>query len=960
VAVQGQIYVAGVAYPQNQQVVLQVDPSGNSVVNSIMLSYRNPNYWHSVYGDLGQQNHIGFGQSVAHDSQGNVYVFAQELRISVNSPADTVALKYSPSGELLYRKSWVDAQGNPCGSANVDFFIDDSDNIYWMSTEYFTDFGRMQDRGNAVYVGTMTNELVIESNAVKLTNIVASDMVVVEGIVFISGASTTTNTPLVIAVDPATHSQFASPRVLITGTDFTIGEFASITYGGSKIYAVGNIVVNGYEQPIMSVFDPETLGLTQSLNLYDTDIGVYDARGVCVQYNPYDDHIYTIVKVSGGSIISKFNTSLTCQWNAKVDLNDIYDLEFDADYVYITGNYSHSGFNGIYLSRLDSMTGEVLWQTSFGVNGNDIGLDSNTWQLNAVKSLSVFDDRITVVGTTAVIPESGGSLSNLFTLQVPKDGSLTGVYDAYNYIDNPSVGWTAETFAYTYAELMSGVDADIVVSENQFIPSTIVNNPNVFPYTRILGHEYISGLLSITADNTGTIYATGFVNTGTNDVAVFYKFSSDLSAVQAQIVNDVPSEISIDGMTLRYNPHDGSLYSSIVAYSGPVAQSIITKHSLDLTPIWILAIDQPNVFISDIAFDAEFVYIAGVVEGEGKLYVARLAGPPVGQIDWQNTFELEGVNINVRSVRAISVFGNRLAISASIDVDPLTYNNNDTFVTVQIPTDGSLTNYYGPVLYSPVSYSYSTSDVIGSRDLPVYNMATDGIEASPAAFVPDTILNNPNYQPLTIIMGPGPAHGSKALIYAGVENPGFAGLIASDGNFSSDYSVFIDENGFVNIGGTSVGYTAALGVSTAEAGINGIAVNMTETAIVGGEMEPSNLVLDDTGIAVKTLSGANVWKFTDDAALVIPGQIRNQQGVAVAFIDQVPLDVSQLTDTQKLLTPTYTDINVDGGAALSFYASSLLLADGGYSSSRFGRASQGIDGGGAGGTHNVLVNGGGA
>ena len=962
VAVEGQIYVAGLASPQTQPAILQVDPSGNSVVNGTMLSFKNPNYWYSVYGDIGSQHHLSFGQSVAHDSQGNVYVFGQELTGNFGNSADTVALKYSPTGELLYRKSWVDPQGNPCGTSNTDFFIDDSDNIYWMSTELFTDFGHMQDRGQAVYVGTMTSELVIESNAVKLTNIIAADMVVAQGIVYISGVSTTTNTPLVIAVDPASHSQFASPRMLVTGTDFTIGEFVSITYASSgSIYAVGDIVVNGYHQPIMSVFDPVTLELTQTLNLYDKDIGVYDARGVGVQYNPYDNHIYTIVRVNGGSIVSKFsNFELVCQWNTEIDLNDIYDLEFDADYVYITGNYNYSGFQGIYLACLDAGTGNLLWQNSFGtVYGPNTSLDTNPWQINAIKSLSVFEDRITVVGTTGVIPESEISQPDLFTLQVPKDGSLTGNYGSFDYINDPAVGWTVETFTYTTVSLDSSVDADIVVSENEFIPSTIVTHIGNYPYTYTLGQEYTGSIISVTADNTGTIYATGYVNTGTNnDIPVFYKFSSDLSEVQAKTVDHIPTEDIAEGMTLRYNSYDGSLYSSIVAYYTGTVISLISKHSLDLTSPWALTIDKPGLLINDIAFDAEYVYIAGVTEG--KLYVARIAGAIVGEIDWQNTFELDGVNVNVRSVRAISVFENRLAISVSIDVDPLTYNNNDTFVTIQIPTDGSLTGYYGPAFYSPVDYLYEAGAVLITRDLPVYNMATDSIEAEPAAFVPDTLLNNPYYQPLTTTMGPGPAHGSKALIYAGVENPGFAGLIASDGNVSTDYSIYVDVNGFINIGGTSVGYTAALGVSTAESGINGVAVNMTETVIVGGEMEPSNMVLDDTGVAVKTLSGANVWKFTDDAALVIPGQIRNQQGVALAFIDQVPLDVSQLTDTGKLLTPTYTDINVDGGAALSFYASSLLLADGGYSSSRFGRGSQGIDGGGAGGTHNVLVNGGGA
>lgn len=292
----------------------------------------------------------------------------------------------------------------------------------------------------------------------------------------------------------------------------------------------------------------------------------------------------------------------------------------------------------------------------------------------------------------------------------------------------------------------------------------------------------------------------------------------------------------------------------------------------------------------------------------------------------------------------------------------------------------------------------------------------------------------------------------KSLTYTGVENPGFAGMVAMDDGVTSQYAVYADGRGFINIGGTSQGYTAALGVAT-DTGINGILSNSNLTTVAGGMESISRITIDDSAVTIRITSQDSVdqnWTFSKDSSLTVPGPIqttalgvpefrsdtdinliagnrvniktsplnlaqfadsqlaglagkfgdliynrdtrniqtfidgdwrrlisttfnddvkltgigtfRRADGTGVIYTDQVPRDIKDLTDNSHLLQQqSSTDINVDGGGAYVMYTTSLVHADGGFSSSRFGRASTVYDGAGAGDNiYNNFLNGGGA
>ena len=92
------------------------------------------------------------------------------------------------------------------------------------------------------------------------------------------------------------------------------------------------------------------------------------------------------------------------------------------------------------------------------------------------------------------------------------------------------------------------------------------------------------------------------------------------------------------------------------------------------------------------------------------------------------------------------------------------------------------------------------------------------------------------------------------------------------------------------------------------------------------------------------------------------GAFRNSDGVRAAYITEVPIDVSDLTDNMSLLPKDQSpvEIAIDGGHALAFFAAPTS-ADGGGSAGRFGPNSIVFNGGGASGSiYDTVLNGGGA
>lgn len=143
----------------------------------------------------------------------------------------------------------------------------------------------------------------------------------------------------------------------------------------------------------------------------------------------------------------------------------------------------------------------------------------------------------------------------------------------------------------------------------------------------------------------------------------------------------------------------------------------------------------------------------------------------------------------------------------------------------------------------------------------------------------------------------------KSLTYAGVENPGFAGFVAMDDGFGpNQYAVYADDQGIIHIGGTSVGYTTAIGAITDSGSINGILSNQTLTTVAGGSNNQSRLTIDDSGVTVRTGRGENAYglwinKFGN---FVDPLPSSDQLGIGVVFDSKGNLySYGQVFDTDQ-------------------------------------------------------------
>jgi hypothetical protein len=142
----------------------------------------------------------------------------------------------------------------------------------------------------------------------------------------------------------------------------------------------------------------------------------------------------------------------------------------------------------------------------------------------------------------------------------------------------------------------------------------------------------------------------------------------------------------------------------------------------------------------------------------------------------------------------------------------------------------------------------------------------------------------------------------------------------------------------------------------------------------GGSYVSINGDLHDNEIIVSTINKNNEERkefvFDVEGHLHVPGDVqvssigafRNSSGVRAAYVNEIPTDVSDLTDNSGIISAgqQLAEISIDGGHALAFFATPIA-ADGGGSAGRFGPNSIVFNGGFAsGGTYGTVLNGGGA
>ena len=199
---------------------------------------------------------------------------------------------------------------------------------------------------------------------------------------------------------------------------------------------------------------------------------------------------------------------------------------------------------------------------------------------------------------------------------------------------------------------------------------------------------------------------------------------------------------------------------------------------------------------------------------------------------------------------------------------------------------------------------------------------------------------------------------------------------STNGLTSGDYNLTLYPNGSLVIPGTISSSAAGIPEFNSSTDLNLNAanrVNITNSPlnlatvlpndIIG---KPGDLIFDNNQIKTY-VNGA--WETVlrtqenDNVRLPVNGAYQRADGVRAAWQTEIPTDISQLTDTNNLLTSesiTLQNIDIDGGGAYSTYEVSLQFADGGFGSSRFGVTDTVFDGSDANSTPANTLNGGGA
>ena len=228
-----------------------------------------------------------------------------------------------------------------------------------------------------------------------------------------------------------------------------------------------------------------------------------------------------------------------------------------------------------------------------------------------------------------------------------------------------------------------------------------------------------------------------------------------------------------------------------------------------------------------------------------------------------------------------------------------------------------------------------------------WNFTNDGIFTLPAG---GDIRNSSNVSVLNTV-GPSLVNGEYTVTlneYGTLTIPGpLVSTNTGTMRFNSDVNFEIEANNRIQLIG------APLNLAT------------VDSATVLGKT--GDLLLDNDN-KIKSYDGVR-WNdvvvtkgASRDIQLAAGANFRKSTGERVAYHNEIPTDISQLADINRLLATMEPEtVNIDGGGAYAMY-DTPLRADGGFSSSRWGAASTIFDGGATAGTSSftLSLNGGGA
>jgi hypothetical protein len=432
---------------------LMLNDEGVIVVTQIG-DYTGPDpgpYWYNLYGNIQLvSNEYTAGASLAYASDGSLYMLGVYYTNNVN---DTLALKYDPVGNIVWRKDWTDAYGLPCGSWNNVFAIDheDNDNIYWVGTSaaYNKNYLGINDRdGNNIRIPLQINDFIIRDMQL-LDN---TGNVCVVGSRYLDGDSR----PAISIINFKDEGNSFNANTDVSGSIAGQSIWNSVSLNNIN----GNIVTMGsytnssdQDHPMIKLWNVDGTAYAT----YDVSDGLdpaHEYNGVAAYYD--NNHVYStfIDFTAGCSYVTKYiNGNMNNKlWQVKIgNANDTYayDLAFDdTGNVYVGG--TSMGYNppttdtDFFLWKLNHQTGDIIWNLSMGTEADEGRAGDGGLFLTSCRGLAVYEDRVAMTGYT----ESGvDQHAVVVTFQLPTDGSLDNLGSYGTFIQTWDLGYAKGNFA---------------------------------------------------------------------------------------------------------------------------------------------------------------------------------------------------------------------------------------------------------------------------------------------------------------------------------------------------------------------------------------------------------------------------------------------------------------------------------------------------------------------------------
>ena len=269
--------------------------------------------------------------------------------------------------------------------------------------------------------------------------------------------------------------------------------------------------------------------------------------------------------------------------------------------------------------------------------------------------------------------------------------------------------------------------------------------------------EYNGNINSIVIDGLGNTWAVGsYQPNGFYNNPFLARFDTDgVNTGFWNIASLSTNDGNINGVSVAIN--GGYLYTLLNAL-GSSGDSVIAKWDISGDParIWMQAIDLGGgTFANNMQFDdGGDLYLVGQtydVPVNSDYYVAKI-DPGNGSAIWQRTFGSDGSDEGGSPTgfitKYVDIFGSNMAWTGVTSTNPLDPGNYDGeyVITLQTPTDGSLTGQLGLFNYTEVDFPFTQPvgyDIVSVSAS--FGMVSPTVSAN--TMIADSVLKSRRYIP---------------------------------------------------------------------------------------------------------------------------------------------------------------------------------------------------------------------